>query len=273
MRERYVEDLGLPSHPPVRPVRRRQPSRQPSPRARAASRAVSCDGIADRGDCHRRSRSTRRAAAMPLLWRPHAGHRGLRPRLRAQVQAKTRTTARLEGHLMMPPTKLPHGHPASDHRWSPPASPPRAPSRPIGSRQRPPGHHSTASAALRPDHSPILLGPGDHSSRANSPPPPSPPTSNPHSPAPLSRLPHPRDFVPWRFSDASRRGPHTPASPRRRPRNLHNSGSDERHRSSPEEPSNRAPAASSAPDRSSAKRSGWPKGVDGAHWHVPGPAI
>jgi hypothetical protein len=114
----------------------------------------------------------------------------------------------------------------------PPASPPRAPRRPIGSPRRLPGHHSTAAAALRPNHSPILTGPGDHSGRANSPPPPSPPTSNPHSTAPSSRLPHPRDFVPWRFSDACRRGAHTPASPRRRPTNLHRSRHFQRSSSS-----------------------------------------
>ena len=61
----------------------------------------------DRGDgC--RERAARRT--MPLLWRPHARHRDLRPRLRAKAPAATRTTARPEGHLMMPPTKLPKGH-------------------------------------------------------------------------------------------------------------------------------------------------------------------
>jgi hypothetical protein len=92
------------------------------------------------------------------------------------------------------------------------ASSPRAPNRPIGGRQRLPGHHSTASAVLRPDHSPVLAGPGDHPRRGNATPPPSPPTSNPHSPASSTRPPHPRDFVPCRFSDASRRGAHMPAS-------------------------------------------------------------
>jgi hypothetical protein len=108
----------------------------------------------------------------------------------------------------------------------PPASPPRAPRRPISSRWRLPSHHSTASAVFRPNQSPTLHGPSDRSAGGNSTPPPSPLTSNPHSPALPSRLPHPRDFVPWRFSDACRRRAPTPASPLGRPTNLHNSGSE-----------------------------------------------
>ena len=103
----------------------------------------------------------------------------------------------------------------------PPASPPRAPRRPISSRWRLPSHHSTASAVFRPNQSPTLHGPSDRSAGGNSTPPPSPLTSNPHSPALPSRLPHPRDFVPWRFSDACRRRAPTPASPLGRPTNLH----------------------------------------------------
>jgi hypothetical protein len=109
---------GLPPHQPLRPVRQRQPSRQPGPRPRAAPRGASRDGIADREDCYRRWRNTRRAASMSLLWRPHGRHRGLRPQLRAEASAATRTTAWLEGHLLMPSTKLPDGRATSDRRWS-----------------------------------------------------------------------------------------------------------------------------------------------------------
>jgi hypothetical protein len=103
----------------------------------------------------------------------------------------------------------------------PPASPPRAPRRPISSRWRLPSHHSTASAVFRPNQSPTLHGPSDRSAGGNSTRPPSPLTSNPHSPALPSRLPHPRDFVPWRLSDACRRRAPTPAPPLGRPTNLH----------------------------------------------------
>jgi hypothetical protein len=181
---------GLPPHPPRWPVRPRQPSRQPGPRSRAAPRGAPRDGLRDRGDgC--RERAARRT--MPPLWRPHARHRDLRPRPRAQVQAATRATTRLEGHLMMPPTK-PDGRASSDHRWSatPRSKPadrqPTAPARPpLDGRGRPSTppqpHPGRAKRPRRPC--------------ANSSPPPAPPTSTPQSPAPSSRLPHPRDFVPW----------------------------------------------------------------------------
>src|ERR671911_1296187 len=103
----------------------------------------------------------------------------------------------------------------------PPASSPGAPSRPISSRWRLLSHRSTVTALLRSNQSLILHRPGHHSRLGNSTPPPSPLASNPHRAALPSRLPHPRDFVPWRLSDACRRGAHTPASPCRRPTNLH----------------------------------------------------
>src|SRR4029450_9400074 len=105
----------------------------------------------------------------------------------------------------------------------PPASSPGAPRRPISSRWRLPSHRPTATALLRPNQSLILHRPGHHSRRGNSTPPPSPPPSNPHSAALPSRLPHPRDFVPWRLSDACRPRPPTPAS-LGRPTNLHITG-------------------------------------------------
>jgi hypothetical protein len=106
----------------------------------------------------------------------------------------------------------------------PPTSSPGAPSRPINSRWRLPSHRSTVTARLRPNQSLILHRPGHHSRRGNSTPPPSPLASNPHRAALPSRLPHPRDFVPWRLSDACRPRPPTPASPLRRPTNLHTTG-------------------------------------------------
>jgi hypothetical protein len=95
----------------------------------------------------------------------------------------------------------------------PPASSPGAPRRPISSRWRLPSHRPTATALLRPNQSLILHRPGHHSRRRDSTPPPSPLPSNPHRAALPSRLPHPRDFVPWRLSDACRPRPPIPASP------------------------------------------------------------
>jgi integrase len=94
----------------------------------------------------------------------------------------------------------------------PPASPPRAPSRPIDSRPHLPNHHSTTSAALRPDHSPILVARRDHSPRPNAPPPPSPPTSNLHSTARPHRARH-TPAISWLGACRT-----PPAAPSTRPR-------------------------------------------------------
>jgi hypothetical protein len=122
-----------------------EPPIWPAPASRSTSRPR--DGIRDRGD-RRRGRAARRTASMPPLWRPHARHRDLRPRMRAETPAATRATARPACHLMIPPTQLPNSRAAFDRRGSTPSlattrseatdQQPRAPAKPPLDRLRRP---------------------------------------------------------------------------------------------------------------------------------------
>ena len=79
---------GLPPHPPLRPVRQRQPCRQHRAGARVARRAVPRRTARDvRGRSARRT--ARAAMSLPLLRWPHDHHRDLRARLRAEVSTHT----------------------------------------------------------------------------------------------------------------------------------------------------------------------------------------
>jgi len=78
----------LPSHSPLRPVRQRQSRREHRQGARAAPRAAPFERSRD-GE----GRSALRiAASLPLLRRPHAHHRHLRTRPRAQLPSERDAT-------------------------------------------------------------------------------------------------------------------------------------------------------------------------------------
>jgi hypothetical protein len=81
----------LPSHPPLRPLRQRQPHREYRQGARAAGRGTaSTQARACRGSG--RGRAAPAVDAVPLLRRPHARHRSVRARLRAEAPPDTATS-------------------------------------------------------------------------------------------------------------------------------------------------------------------------------------
>ena len=167
-------------------------------------------------------RTARAAASVPLLRWPHDHHRDLRARLRAEAPPHARSGSDQDRHLMMP---------------SPPIHRPqrRPPFLLALGQQRPRSRRSTRSARTRtvksvcatrfplvhPDTHAHASRQSDRIDRFDSNLLNPTPRPNPHSARGTAGCPTPRDFVPWRFSDAGRQqrvdGFVIPAS-----ENLHN---------------------------------------------------
>ena len=106
---------GLPSHPPLRPARQRQPCRQHRAGAQAARRAVSPKRTRDAQSSDRRTPHA--AASMSLLRRTHDRHRDFRARLRAKAPARTTSSGNQDRHLMMPSPPIDDSYHPCHPRW------------------------------------------------------------------------------------------------------------------------------------------------------------
>ena len=95
----------------LRTVGQRQSRRQHRTRPRTARHAIPPETARNvRG--HSRRRTARAAASMPVLRRPHDGHRDLRARLRAEAPPHTGSGGAQDRHLMMPSLPIDDRHPA-----------------------------------------------------------------------------------------------------------------------------------------------------------------